>query len=63
MEELLVIHGDQFDIVVCNARWLAYLGDWAYDTAIFINTWYNQRAPPARRWLSASFQHWAKSEG
>ena len=58
-KKLLVIHGDQFDIVVCNARWLAYLGDWAYDTAIFINTWYNH----ARRLLGAgywSFSAWAK---
>lgn len=34
----LVIHGDQFDVVVLNARILAYLGDWAYDAAIAINT-------------------------
>ncbi len=33
----LVIHGDQFDIVVMNARTLAYLGDWAYDVAIAAN--------------------------
>jgi UDP-2,3-diacylglucosamine pyrophosphatase LpxH len=34
---ILVLHGDKFDIVVRNVRWLAYLGDWAYDLAIFIN--------------------------
>jgi UDP-2,3-diacylglucosamine pyrophosphatase LpxH len=34
---LLVIHGDQFDIVVRNARWLAYLGDWAYEAALRLN--------------------------
>jgi UDP-2,3-diacylglucosamine pyrophosphatase LpxH len=33
----LVIHGDEFDVVVRNARLLAYLGDWAYDAAIAIN--------------------------
>ena len=38
----LVIHGDQFDIIVCNARWLALLGDWAYQLAIVANTWFNQ---------------------
>ena len=38
----LVIHGDQFDIVVSNARWLALLGDWAYEAALFINGWYNR---------------------
>jgi len=26
---LLVIHGDLFDLVVRNAKWLALLGDWA----------------------------------
>ncbi len=34
---MLVIHGDQFDTVVHNARWLAYFGDYAYDTAMLIN--------------------------
>jgi len=38
---LLVIHGDQFDIVVRHARWLAFLGDWAYTGALGINTWLN----------------------
>jgi UDP-2,3-diacylglucosamine pyrophosphatase LpxH len=33
----LVIHGDQFDTIVHNARWLAYLGDKAYDVAILVN--------------------------
>ncbi len=27
--KFLVIHGDQFDVVVRNARFIAYLGDWA----------------------------------
>ena len=35
---LLVIHGDQFDVVVRHARWLAFLGDWAYTMALGINT-------------------------
>ncbi|WP_245258571.1 UDP-2,3-diacylglucosamine diphosphatase [Methylopila sp. M107] len=35
----LVIHGDFFDLVVRNARWLAYLGDWAYETALVVNTY------------------------
>jgi UDP-2,3-diacylglucosamine pyrophosphatase LpxH len=33
----LVIHGDQFDAIVHGARWLAYLGDRAYDLAIVAN--------------------------
>jgi len=32
-----VIHGDIFDLVVQNARWLAHLGDKAYDFAIRMN--------------------------
>jgi UDP-2,3-diacylglucosamine pyrophosphatase LpxH len=38
----LVIHGDQFDIVVQNYRKIAYLGDWAYDTAMAINVAMNR---------------------
>lgn len=56
---MLVIHGDQFDIVVCNARWLAYLGDWAYELAISANTLVNR----ARRLFGVgywSLSAWAK---
>ena len=55
----LVIHGDQFDVVVRHARWLAYLGDWAYETALWINTWLNR----ARRFVGLpywSLSAWAK---
>ena len=55
----LVLHGDQFDVVVRHARWLAYLGDWAYELALFVNTWFNV----ARRRLGFgywSFSAWAK---
>jgi len=58
-KKLLVIHGDQFDIVVQHARWLAWLGDWAYDVALWSNTWFNK----ARRALGFtywSFSAWAK---
>lgn len=57
--KFLVIHGDQFDIVVKNARIIAYLGDWAYDAAIALNTVFNK----ARRRLGFpywSFSSWAK---
>jgi UDP-2,3-diacylglucosamine pyrophosphatase LpxH len=37
----LVIHGDQFDVVVRHARWLAHFGDWAYQAALFVNTYTN----------------------
>jgi len=55
----LVVHGDQFDIVVRNARWLAHLGDWAYDFAIWANTWFNvlRRKLGLPYW---SFSKWAK---
>lgn len=55
----LVTHGDQFDIVVNHARWLALLGDWAYEVALFSNVWFNK----ARRALGFpywSFSAWAK---
>ncbi|WP_377289024.1 UDP-2,3-diacylglucosamine diphosphatase [Rhizobium sp. SG2393] len=55
----LVLHGDQFDVVVRNARLLAYLGDWAYDAAIAINV----VLAAIRRRLGLgywSFSAWAK---
>jgi UDP-2,3-diacylglucosamine pyrophosphatase LpxH len=40
--KFLVIHGDQFDVVVRHSRWLAYLGDFAYSAALAINTVFNR---------------------
>jgi UDP-2,3-diacylglucosamine pyrophosphatase LpxH len=37
----LVIHGDHFDLVVTQARWLAHLGDYAYTVAIAVNRVFN----------------------
>jgi len=37
----LVIHGDLFDVVIRHARWLALLGNRAYDLAIALNTHFN----------------------
>jgi len=37
----LVIHGDHFDLVVTQARWLAHLGDYAYTVAIAVNRIFN----------------------
>lgn len=34
----LVIHGDQFDIVTMNAKWLTHIGSWAYDYMITLNS-------------------------
>ena len=39
---ILVIHGDQFDIVMKNAKWLAHLGSWAYDVAMLANIGLNR---------------------
>ena len=41
-KRLLVIHGDEFDGVVRYAKWLALLGDYAYNLALVLNTWFNR---------------------
>ena len=54
-----VTHGDEYDIVIQHARWLAFLGDWAYQAALFCNTHFNH----VRRRLGLpywSFSAWAK---
>src|SRR6266849_213741 len=58
-QRYLVIHGDIFDLVVQNARWLAHLGDKAYDFAIQMNRIVNA----FRRWFGVpywSLSQWAK---
>ena len=57
----LVLHGDEFDVVVRHARVVAYLGDWAYDAAIAINVVF----AAIRRRLGLpywSFSSWAKQQ-
>jgi UDP-2,3-diacylglucosamine pyrophosphatase LpxH len=54
-KRLLIVHGDQFDIVVKHARWLAFLGDWAYTFALWSNRWLNK----IRRKLG--FTYWSLS--
>lgn len=39
---LLVIHGDEFDAVVTYAKWLAHLGDTAYNLLLTTNTIFNE---------------------
>lgn len=51
----LVIHGDQFDMVVRHARWLAFLGDIGYRTAMWANVYVNL----VRRRLG--FSYWSLS--
>ena len=48
---LLVVHGDVFDGVVTEMRWLALVGSVAYDLALTANTWLNL----ARRWLGLGY--------
>lgn len=55
----LVIHGDEFDVVIRHARWLAFLGDWAYVTALALSTQINR----VRRGLGLTYwslSAWAK---
>ncbi len=52
----LIVHGDMFDLIVTQARWLAHLGDAAYDMAIALNRWFNA----ARRRLG--FPYWSLSQ-
>lgn len=52
----LVIHGDLFDLVVTQARWLALLGDHAYTAALHLNRLFNA----VRRMLG--FPYWSLSQ-
>ncbi len=52
----LVIHGDEFDGVIRYAKFLAYLGDWAYDWALYLNRVFNA----VRRRLG--YPYWSLSQ-
>ncbi len=52
---LLVLHGDQFDSIVRYARWLAHLGDTAYNVTLAANHYVNV----ARRRLG--YPYWSLS--
>ena len=52
----LVIHGDHFDLVVTQARWLALIGGKAYDWAVELNRVFNA----VRRRLG--FPYWSLSQ-
>jgi UDP-2,3-diacylglucosamine pyrophosphatase LpxH len=54
-KRFLVLHGDEFDGVVQHAKWLAFVGDYAYRTLIAVNTLFNR----ARRLLG--FGYWSLS--
>ena len=39
---LLVLHGDEFDVVTCWNRWLVWLGDLGYGLLMRLNRWLNR---------------------
>tara|TARA_E500000075_G_scaffold22259_1_gene18972 strand:+ start:1170 stop:1994 length:825 start_codon:yes stop_codon:yes gene_type:complete len=41
-KKLLILHGDKFDAIIRVAPWLAHLGDYAYDFALWINVTLNK---------------------
>jgi len=60
----LVMHGDQFDVVVEHAKWLAHVGDWAYRAALRINSvvnWVRRRMGLTYWSLSAWAKHKVKN--
>ncbi|HYZ31083.1 MAG TPA: UDP-2,3-diacylglucosamine diphosphatase [Crenalkalicoccus sp.] len=54
--QMLVIHGDEFDGVIRYAKFLAFLGDWAYDWALYVNRYFNA----VRRRLG--YPYWSLSQ-
>jgi len=52
----LVIHGDQFDVVVRYAPWLSKLGDWAYSAMLAANS------VVTRTRRSFGLNHWSLSD-
>ena len=62
--KFLVIHGDEFDGVTMHAKWLAHLGDWAYDRVLLMNSGFNylRRKLGYPYWsLSAYLKHKVKN--
>ena len=58
-KKYIVMHGDQFDIVVKNMKWLSHIGSWAYDLTIGLNV----LIAKVRGWLDLpywSLSAWAK---
>ena len=54
--KLLVLHGDEFDAITMNSKWIAKLGSEAYDILIKLNHWFNW----GRRKLG--FGYWSLSK-
>lgn len=56
-KRFLVIHGDEFDVVMRKARWLAIVGDVAYDISMAVNKILNavRRAMGLPYWSLSSY--------
>lgn len=56
-KKYLVLHGDNFDNVMLYARWLAYIGDHAYDFVLRLNTVFNglRRIMGLRYWSLSNY--------
>lgn len=52
-----VVHGDAFDAVVFNKKWLVVIGDLAYDTLLKVNPWFNRARSVLglRQWSLSSY--------
>jgi len=55
-QRLLVLHGDEFDGVMQNVKWLAHMGDFLYILALRLNRYFNK----ARRMMG--FPYWSLSQ-
>jgi UDP-2,3-diacylglucosamine pyrophosphatase LpxH len=62
--DYLIIHGDGFDSVTTNHRWLAWLGSFGYDFLLRVNRAYNRwRAWRGKEYFSISKRIKAKVKG
>lgn len=52
----LVVHGDQFDFLMTNSKWVMHLGDWLYDALIRVNDVYNKMR------IKLGFDYWSLSQ-
>lgn len=60
----IVMHGDEFDVVVRTAKWLAFLGDRGYEAALWLNNplnWVRQHLGLGYWSLSAYLKQRVKS--
>lgn len=54
-QQLLCVHGDDFDMITRYHRWVAVLGDIGYETLLWINRHYNK----IRKWIG--YDYWSLS--